>query len=115
MFGASEQLRVGVFDLQKIQRKLSDTKENLARALEQKDRVQRELELARNAQSEAKNLLSGIDRSLKDELLQQSIAAQNFKNTEQQLKTISTQRNDLVSEVGEIARSRATISPPNSR
>ena len=109
MFGASEQLRVGVFDLQKIQRKLSDTKENLARALEQKDRVQQELELARNAQSEAKNLLSGIDRSLKDELLKQSIAAQNFNNTEQQLKTISTQRNDLMSEVGEIARSRADL------
>ncbi len=106
MFGASEQLRVGVFDLQKIQRKLSDTKENLARALEQKDRVQRELELARNAQSEAKNLLSGIDRSLKDELLQQSIAAQNFKNTEQQIKTISTQRTDLAIEVAEIVRNR---------
>ncbi len=106
IFGASEQLRVGVFDLQKIQRKLSDTKENLARALEQKDRVQHELELARNAQSEAKNLLSGADRSLKDELLKQSIASQNFKNTEQQLNTISTQRNELVSEVAEIARNR---------
>ncbi len=106
MFGASEQLRVGVFDLQKIQRKLSDTKENLARAIEQKDRVQHELELARNAQSEAKNLLSGIDRSLKDELLKKSTAAQNFQNTERQLKTISAQRNELVSEVAEIARSR---------
>lgn len=106
IFGTSEQLRVGVFDLQKIQRKLSDTTENLARALEQKDRVQRELEIARNAQSEAKNLLSGIDRSLKGELLKQSIAAQNFKNTEQQLQTISSQRNDLATEVAEIARNR---------
>jgi uncharacterized protein (DUF3084 family) len=104
IFGASEQLRTGVFDLQKIQRKLFDTKENLARALEQKDQVQRELEAARTAQSEAKNLLSGIDRSFKDELLKQSIAAQNFKNTEQQLQTISTQRNDLMQEVAEIAR-----------
>ncbi len=106
IFGASEQLRTGVFDLQKIQRKLSDTKENLARALEQKDRVQQELEIARNAQSEAKNLLSGINKSLKDELLKQSVAAQNFKNTEQQLHTVSSQRNDLVGEVAEIARHR---------
>jgi uncharacterized protein (DUF3084 family) len=106
MFGASEQLRVGVFDLQKIQRKLSDTSENLARALEQKDRVQQELEAARNAQSEAKNLLSGIDRSLKDELLKQSTAAQNFQNTERQLTTISAERNELVNEVAEIARNR---------
>ncbi len=104
IFGASEQLRTGVFDLQKIQRKLFDTKENLARALEQKDQVQRELETARTAQSEAKNLLSGIDRSFKDELLKQSIAAQNVKNTEQQLQTISNQRNDLMQEVAEIAR-----------
>jgi len=106
IFGASEQLRTGVFDLQKIQRKLFDTKENLARALEQKDQVQRELETARTAQSEAKNLLSGIDRSFKDELLKQSIAAQNLKNTEQQLQTISIQRNDLVQEVAEITRDR---------
>lgn len=106
IFGASEQLRTGVFDLQKIQRKLSDTKDNLDRALEQKDRVQRELEIARNAQSEAKNLLLGIDKSLKDELLKQSIAAQNFKNTEQQLQTVSDQRNDLVREVMEISRKR---------
>jgi uncharacterized protein (DUF3084 family) len=109
IFGASEQLRLGVFDLQKIQRKLSDTKENLARALEQKDRVQRELETARNAQLEAKNLLSGIDKSLKGELLKQSIAAQNFKNTEQQLQSVSTQRNELVREVAEISRQRGDL------
>jgi uncharacterized protein (DUF3084 family) len=110
IFGASEQLRTGVFDLQKIQRKLSDTKENLARALEQKDRVQRELEVARNEQSEAKNLLSGINKSLKDELLKQSIAAQNFKNTEQQLKSVSNQRNELVREVTDISRQRSDLS-----
>lgn len=109
IFGASEQLRMGVFDLQKIQRKLSDTKENLARALEQKDRVQRELEIARNEQSEAKNLLSGIDNSLKDELLKQSVATQNFKNTQQQLQSVSTERNDLVQEVTEITRQRSDL------
>jgi uncharacterized protein (DUF3084 family) len=106
IFGASEQLRTGVFDLQKIQRKLSDTKENLDRALEQKDRVQRELEIARNEQSAAQNLLSGINKSLKDELLKQSVAAQNFSNTKQQLQSVSNQRNDLVAEVTEIARQR---------
>lgn len=106
IFGASEQLRTGVFDLQKIQRKLSDTKENLARALEQKDRVQRELEVARNEQSEAQNLLSGINKSLKDELLKQSVATQNFKNTQQQLQSVATERNQLVREVTEIARQR---------
>jgi uncharacterized protein (DUF3084 family) len=109
IFGASEQLRTGVFDLQKIQGKLSDTKENLARALEQKDRVQKELEIARNQQSEAKDLLMGINRSFKDELLKQSIAAQNFKNTQQQLQSVSSERNDLVKEVAEIARQRSDL------
>ncbi len=109
IFGASEQLRTGVFDLQKIQRKLSDTKENLARALEQKDRVQRELEIARNEQSEAQNLLSGINKSLKDELLKQSVATQNFKNTQQQLQSVVTERNELVREVTEIARQRSDL------
>ncbi len=109
IFGASEQLRIGVFDLQKIQRKLSDTKENLARALEQKDRVQRELEVARNEQLAAKNLLSGVNNSLKDEVLKQSVAAQNFKNTKQQLQSVSSQRNDLVQEVTEITRQRSDL------
>jgi uncharacterized protein (DUF3084 family) len=109
IFGASEQLRTGVFDLQKIQRKLLDTKENLARALEQKDRFQRELEVARTEQSEAKNLLSGINKSLKDELLKQSVAAQNFRNTKQQLQSVSSQRNDLVREVTEISRQRGDL------
>jgi uncharacterized protein (DUF3084 family) len=109
IFGVSEQLRTGVFDLQKIQRKLSDTKENLARALEQKDRVQQELEIARNEQSEAQDLLSGINKSLKAELLKQSIAAQNFKNTQQQLQSVSTQRNELVKEATEIARQRGDL------
>lgn len=109
IFGASEQLRIGVFDLQKIQRKLSDTKENLNLALEAKDLVQRELEAARTAQLEAKDLLLGIDKSLKDELLKQSIATQNVKNTEQQLQSVSQQRNDLVKEVTEISRSRGDL------
>ncbi len=109
IFGASEQLRTGVFDLQKIQGKLSATKENLARALEQKDRVQKELEVARNQQLEAEGLLMGINKSFKDELLKQSIAAQNFKNTQQQLQAVSSERNDLVKEVTEIARQRSDL------
>lgn len=109
IFGASEQLRIGVFDLQKIQRKLADTRENLARTLEQKDRVQRELEVARNEQLAAKKLLSGIDSSLKDEVLKQSVASQNFQNTKQQLESVSTQRHDLVQSVTEIVRQRSDL------
>ncbi len=109
IFGTSEQLRTGVFDLQKIQRKLSDTRENLARALEQKNRVQQELEIARNEQSDAQNLLTGINKSLKDELIKQSIAAQNFKNTQKQLKAVSDRRNEFVREVTEIARQRSDL------
>ncbi|WP_373542874.1 DUF3084 domain-containing protein [Chamaesiphon sp.] len=109
IFGASEQLRIGVFDLQKIQRKLADTRENLARTLAQKDRVQQELEVARTEQLAAKNLLSGIDNSLKDEVLKQSVASQNFQNTKQQLASVATQRNDLVRSVTEIVRQRGDL------
>ena len=109
IFGVSEQLRTGVFDLQKIQRKLSDTKENLDQALEQKDRVQQELEIARNEQSAAKDLLTGINQSFKDELLKQSIAAQDVKNTQQQLQAVSNERNELVRSVAEITRQRSDL------
>jgi uncharacterized protein (DUF3084 family) len=98
IFGASPELRTGVFNLQALQKKLFETTQNLNDVLQQKDRVEKELEEARNAQLAAKNLLSGITKSLKDEILKQSIAAQNVKNTQKQLETVANERQQIVLE-----------------
>jgi uncharacterized protein (DUF3084 family) len=109
IFGANEQLRTGVFDLQKIQNKLSETKADLDDAIEQKDRVERELDEAKNARTAEKGVLLRITKSLKDELLKQSTAAQDIKNTEQQLIAVSKERNELVQSVAELTRKRDEI------
>jgi uncharacterized protein (DUF3084 family) len=109
IFGANEQLRTGVFDLQRIQNKLSETKANLDDAIQQKDRVQRELADAKNAKSEAEDVLSKITKSLKDELLKQSTAAQDINNIQQQLIAVSKERNDLVQSIGELDRQQGEL------
>ena len=105
IFGTSPELRTGVFNIQALQKKLFDTTQSLNDVLQQKDRVERELEEARNAQLAARNLLSGVTKSFKDELLKQSVAAQNLKTTQQQLESVGKERSELAIEVSQLNRS----------
>jgi uncharacterized protein (DUF3084 family) len=92
LFASSEQLRTGIFDLQKLQSKLRQTSEELAKAITQKNNFQQELEKLRIEQSEAKDALTGIDRSVKDELVKRSTTSQQLKNLRQQLESITTEK-----------------------
>jgi uncharacterized protein (DUF3084 family) len=104
IFGTSPELRTGVFNLQSLQKKLFDTTQSLNDVLQQKDRIERELEEARNVQLAARNLLSGVAKSFKDEILKQSVAAQNLKNTQQQLESVGKERSILAIEVAQVNR-----------
>jgi uncharacterized protein (DUF3084 family) len=92
LFASSEQLRTGIFDLQKLQSKLRQTSEELAKAITQKNNFQQELEKLRIEQSEAKDALTGIDQSVKDELVKRSTATQQLKNLRQQLESITAEK-----------------------
>jgi uncharacterized protein (DUF3084 family) len=104
LFASSEQLRTGIFDLQRLQNKLRNTSDELAQAISQKNNFQRDLETLRIEQSEAKDALSGVNQSVRDELTKRSTTAQQLTNLRQQLEAVGTQKNNLKKEVGETTR-----------
>jgi uncharacterized protein (DUF3084 family) len=104
LFASSEQLRTGIFDLQRLQSKLRQTSEELAKAITQKNNFQQELEKLRIEQSEAKDALTGINRSVKDELVRRSTTTQQLKNLRQQLEGISIQKAQFEKEVDDSNR-----------
>jgi uncharacterized protein (DUF3084 family) len=104
LFASSEQLRTGIFDLQRLQSKLRNTSAELAQAINQKNNFQHDLETLRIEQSEAKDALSGVNQSVRDELTKRSTTAQQLTNLRQQLEAVGTQKNSLKKEVGETTR-----------
>jgi uncharacterized protein (DUF3084 family) len=104
LFASSEQLRTGIFDLQKLQGKLRSTSDELAQAISQKNNFQRDLEKLRIEQSEAKDALSGVNQSVRDELTKRSTTTQQLNNLRQQLEAVGTQKTTLKKEVGETTR-----------
>ncbi len=110
LFAASEQLRTGVFDLQKLQKKLSSTTEELAKAISQKNYIQQQLEKLRIEQSEAKDALMGINQSVKNELTKRSSTAQQLKKVRQQLEEVGNQKTNLQKEVEAITRQISDLS-----
>jgi uncharacterized protein (DUF3084 family) len=109
LFASSEQLRTGIFDLQRLQNKLRNTSDELAQAITQKNNFQRDLETLRIEQSEAKDALSGVNQSVRDELTKRSTTAQQLTDLRQQLEAVGTQRNNLKKEVGETTRKIADL------
>jgi uncharacterized protein (DUF3084 family) len=104
LFASSEQLRTGIFDLQRLQGKLRSTSEELAKAITQKNNFQQELEKLRIEQSEAKESLTGISRSFKDELVKRSTTAQQLKTLQQQLETVTAEKANFEKEVDQTNR-----------
>jgi uncharacterized protein (DUF3084 family) len=104
LFASSEQLRTGIFDLQRLQNKLNSTSAELAQAISQKNNFRRDLEKLRIEQSEAKEAFSGINQSLKDELTKRTTTAQKLKNLQQQIESVGTQKTNLEKEVDEANR-----------
>lgn len=69
LFAASDSLRTGVFELEKIQQKLADARSDLEAAEQEKQEIQQqaeeERERARRDREAAGNRLNAINRSLK--------------------------------------------------
>jgi uncharacterized protein (DUF3084 family) len=110
LFAASEQLRTGVFDLQKLQKKLSFTTDELAKVISQKNYIQQQLETLRIEQSEAKEALLGINQSVKNELTKRSTAAQQIKKVQEQLEEVGGQKINLQKDVDVITRQISDLS-----
>jgi uncharacterized protein (DUF3084 family) len=110
LFASSEQLRTGIFDLQRLQNKLRNTSAELDQAISQKNNFQRDLEKLRIERSEAKDALSGANQSMRDELTRRSTTAQQLNNLRQQLEAVGSQKNNLKKEIGETTRKIGDLS-----
>lgn len=105
LFAASEQLRTGVFELEKIERRLRKTRNELDRVNDQKDQVEKELAKARSDQAIAKKLLAETNQLLAgtkqqlaetNESLQAAIAERSQAQTE--IQQLQTERSQLQKE-----------------
>jgi uncharacterized protein (DUF3084 family) len=102
LFGTSEQLRTGVFDLKRIQRKLSRTSEEL---------VSKEQELAKvkSEQGSAQSRLATINENLKQAIQVQSATARKLAVTQRQFQAVAQQRFSLINEIKQLQKDRQDL------
>ncbi|KAM3097019.1 DUF3084 domain-containing protein [Phormidesmis sp. 146-35] len=112
----NERLRVGIFQLGQIERKLSGTRDTLKRTLNdlqntmtQKTQVEQELSRTKTEQARVQTRLDRINLSLKDAIAKQSQAETQRKRAESQrdvirnqLSTVSEQALKLRSEISQL-------------
>ncbi len=101
LFGASEQLRTGVFRLEKIQKNLRNARKELEKTKEQKSQVENELAQAKSQQAEAQQKLDATNQSLQSTLAKLSEATANQARTEAQLKQTQGQLNITQSQLSQ--------------
>ncbi|WP_052128530.1 DUF3084 domain-containing protein [Neosynechococcus sphagnicola] len=66
LFATSDQLRTGVFELDKIQKRLRDARQDLDEVRQQKTQVEQQLTKARSEQTTAQQRLNTTNQSLKN-------------------------------------------------
>jgi len=109
LLAANEQLRTGVFDLKRIQNKLSSTRKELTKVAEQKNQVETELAKARSDQADAQKLLDATNESLKAVIVKQSQTAKELNSTQLQLKRVSEQKEALGREIQQLQTERQEL------
>jgi uncharacterized protein (DUF3084 family) len=109
LFAASEQLRTGVFDLNRIQKKLSRTRDDLTEAIEQKNQIESELVKVRSEQSDAQKRLQAVDKTLQEAIAKQAATAAQLKKTQSQFQVVSQQKTSLGKEIKQLQTERQEL------
>ena len=114
LFAASEQLRTGVFQLEKIQRNLRQKRQQLEATTIQKSQIEAELARVRaeqieaqNRQAQAQKRLTQTNQSLQAALAKQSQTQAQLSLTQRQLRQVTSQfqqAKDLVKTVSQQAK-----------
>jgi uncharacterized protein (DUF3084 family) len=130
LFAASEQLRTGVFELEKIERRLRKSRTELEQSRREKEGVEDELDRAKSDQSRAKKRLTQTNQELaqtQQQLVEtnESLAAANaersqaqaevarkqaeLSQTRAQLDSVFQQASQLRSEIGQLQAERQQL------
>jgi uncharacterized protein (DUF3084 family) len=112
LFGASEQLRTGVFRLEKIQKNLRNARKELEQTRTQKSQVENELAQAKSEQATAQARLDSTNQSLQATLSKLSEAVKNQSRTETQLKQTQGQLNQTQ---GQLNQTQSQLSQTQSQ
>ncbi|NET31881.1 MAG: DUF3084 domain-containing protein [Cyanothece sp. SIO1E1] len=109
IFGTSDQLRTGVFELGKIQADLSKSRRELDQIKQDKQEIETELDEANQEQVEAQRRLKQINRSLKDARARQESTEAQLNDTQAQLQSVSQQAQQLRGEIGQLQSERRDL------
>jgi uncharacterized protein (DUF3084 family) len=99
LFATSEQLRIGVFRLETIQKRLRAARRDLDAAVEQKKQIESELTKARADQVDAQKRLDTTNEFLKTAIAKQAETATQLNRTQTQLSSVSSQAELLRSDI----------------
>jgi uncharacterized protein (DUF3084 family) len=123
LFAVSDQLRTGVFELEKIQSDLRSTRSGLDQAKVEQQRTEQRLKRARQQQATAQRRLERINQSLQAAVERQAKTEQQLTNTQSQLQqvqsnyqqaqtslgAVSQQAEELRSEIGQLQTDRQEL------
>ncbi|MBW4468287.1 MAG: DUF3084 domain-containing protein [Pegethrix bostrychoides GSE-TBD4-15B] len=113
LFAVSDQLRTGVFELNRIQDNLEEARSELRETAAKKEQVETRLQSARKQQNTAQRRLEQTNRSLREAVTEQAQTQAQLKSTEQRLNASQTQFQQaqqlLASVSGQAARLRSEI------
>ena len=109
LFAVSDQLRTGVFELEKIQSDLRSTRDGLDRAKIEQQRTEQRLKRARQQQATAQRRLERINRSLQVAVQRQANTEQQLTSTQGQLQQVQSNYQQAQTLLGSISQQAAGL------
>ena len=109
MFGVSDQLRTGLFELESIQEDLEEARSDLAQTQQAKTDIESALQSATQEQAKAEERLSQINQSLQAAVERQESTEAQLGQTQNQLGAVSRQAQQLRSEILRLQSERKAL------
>jgi uncharacterized protein (DUF3084 family) len=109
LFAVSDQLRTGVFELEKIQSDLRSTRSGLDQAKTEQQRTEQRLKRARQQQATAQRRLERINRSLQAAVERQAKTEQQLTSTQGQLQQVQSNYQQAQTLLGSISQQAAGL------
>ncbi|MBI4781916.1 MAG: DUF3084 domain-containing protein [Oscillatoriophycideae cyanobacterium NC_groundwater_1537_Pr4_S-0.65um_50_18] len=109
LFAVSDQLRTGVFELEKIQNDLESTQDALTQAKSEQGKTEQRLQNARRQQSAAQRRLERINQSLRAAIDRQARTEEQLNSTQSQLQQIQSNYQQAQSLLGSISQQAAIL------
>ena len=109
LFTVSDQLRTGVFELEKIQDDLKSTRDALTQAKSEQDKTEQRLQNARRQQATAQRRLARINQSLQAAIEKQTRTEEQLNSTQSQLQQIQSNFQQAQTLLGSVSQQASVL------